>query len=121
MKERAAIDGPDNGGTSEKLLFSSEVVHSIPCDGEEQEVCASALASYHAADARVVVVLDSFVRKASPTGDGAPSHPPWLPGKTSVTEHAPRDEASQLAHDIFASWVRKVRRSIPRAPIDSFA
>jgi len=66
------------------------------------------------------VELESFLRKASTSGDGEVRQLPWLPGKSRVTEHAPR-EASQVAHDVFASWVRKVRHSIRPEPLKSLA
>ena len=70
---------------------------------------------------RASVELESFLRKASTSGDGEVRQLPWLPGKSRVTEHAPREEASQVAHDVFASWVRKVRHSIPPEPLKSSA
>ena len=104
-----------------KLISSSEVVESVHGDGGEWEVCAVAEAAYDESDSRVVVELESFLRKASTSGEGEVRHPPWLPGKSRVTEQAPREEASQVAHDVFASWVRKVRHSIPPGPLKSSA
>ena len=99
-----------------KVISTSEIVESIQCDGADWEVCATAEANYHEVDSRIVVELDSFLRKASSSGDGEVRRPSWLPGKAGVTEHAPREEAGQVAHDVFASWVRKVRQSIPPRP-----
>lgn len=104
-----------------KLISSSEVVESVHGDGGEWEVCAVAAADYDDSNSRVVVELESFLRKASTSGDGEIRRLPWLPGKSRVTEQAPREEASQVAHDVFASWVRKVRHSIPPEPLKSSA
>ena len=104
-----------------ELIPSSKVVQSVRGDGGEWEVRAGAEADYDESDSRVVVELESFLRKASTSGEGEVRHPPWLPGKSRVTEHAPREEASQVAHDVFASWVRKVRHSIPPEPLKSSA
>ena len=104
-----------------KLISSSEVVESVPGDGGEWEVCAVAAADYDDSNSRVVVELESFLRKASTSGDGEIRRLPWLPGKSRVTEHVPREEASQVSHDVFASWVRKVRHSIPPEPFKSSA
>jgi hypothetical protein len=104
-----------------KLISSSEVVQSIHGDSGEWAVCAAAEADYDESDSRVVVELESFLRKASTSGEGEVRHPPWLPGKSRVTEQAPREEASQVAHDVFASWARKVRHSIPPEPFKSSA
>jgi hypothetical protein len=103
-----------------KLISSSEVVESVHGDGGEWEVCAVAEA-YDESDSRVVVELESFLRKASTSGDGEVGQLPWLPGKSRVTEHAPCEETSQMAHDVFASWMRKVRHSIPPKPLKSSA
>jgi hypothetical protein len=104
-----------------KLISSSEVVQSIHGDSGEWAVCAAAEADYDESDSRVVVELESFLRKASASGEGEVRHPPSLPGKSRVTEHALCGKASQVAHDVFASWVRKVRHSIPPEPLESSA
>jgi hypothetical protein len=77
-------------------------------------------ADYDESDSRVVVELESFLRKALTSGDGEVRQLPWLPGKIRVTEHASREEARQVAHDVFASWVRKVRHSIPPRAFEKF-
>jgi hypothetical protein len=79
-----------------KLISSSEVVQSVHHgDSGEWEVCAAAEADYDESDSRVLVELESFLRKASTGRDGEVCQLPWLPGKSRVTEHAPREEASQ--------------------------
>jgi hypothetical protein len=68
---------------------------------------------------RVVLELESFLRKASANGNVEIRQMPSLPGKSRVTENALCREASQVPHDVFASSVRKVRHSIP--PLKSSA
>ena len=41
----------------------------------------------------------------------------WLPEARRQTEHVAADEASDAAREIFHSWVRRVRDSIPNAGI----
>jgi hypothetical protein len=97
----------------EKLIPSSEVVQSVCGDGGEWEVRADAEANYDESDSHVVLELESFLRKASTSGDGEVRQLRSLPGKSRVSEHALCGEASQAAHDVFASSVRKVHHSIP--------
>jgi hypothetical protein len=104
-----------------KLISSSEIVESVHGNGGEWEVCAATEANYDESDWRVVVELETFFRKASMSGDGEVRQLPWLPGKSRVTEHAPREEPNQVARDVFASWARKVRHSIPPEPLKSSA
>jgi hypothetical protein len=104
-----------------KLISSSEVVESVDGDGGEWEVCAAADADYDESDSHVVVEHESFLRKASTSGDSEVRQPPWLAGKSRVTKHAPREEASQVAHDVFATWARKARHPIPPEPLKSSA
>jgi hypothetical protein len=100
-----------------KLISSSEIIETVRDGDTEWEICAVAEANYDESDSRVVVDLESFLRKITASGDGELRHLPWLPGNNRVTEHVPREEASQVAHDVFASWVRKVRQSIPPDPL----
>jgi neutral trehalase len=39
---------------------------------------------------------------------------PWLPGESIVTAGCDGYEASEVARDIFHSWVRQVKESIPK-------
>ena len=95
-----------------KLISTSQIVDTIEFSGEEWEVCAAADATYEQSTSRVVVELESFLRKSSIGGDGEVRRVDWLPEKRCVTEHAPRIEATQVAHDVFVSWVRRVRQSL---------
>jgi hypothetical protein len=81
-------------------------------DGSLQ-VCATADAEYDHAAEKISVVLDAFTRRAAITGDGGHLKEPWLPASERVGEHLPHDEADDFVKDVFHSWVKKVRASIP--------
>ena len=95
------------------FLSTSEVVETLRQGDAEWEVCAAAEAHYDESASHVVVDLESFLRRTSAHGAGEVRRPEWLPRSYSVKEQAAREEASQVVHDVFASWVRKVRQSIP--------
>ena len=77
---------------------------------------ATLLAHYEAAAREVVAELDSYV-----CPDDA-SHmmeerlrPSWLPQKQVVRAGGEAAESTDIARDIFHSWVRQVRDSVPGA------
>jgi hypothetical protein len=96
----------------ESVVFLSEIVAEIGGDHNPQEVCASADAIYDRERGLVIVDLDSLIRPSGIVGTQIPVD--WLPKKQTVKEGVPREEASELARDIFSSWVKRVRGSIPR-------
>jgi hypothetical protein len=78
------------------------------------ELHATLSAHYEKAAGEVVAELDSYV-----CPDDA-SHmmeehlrPDWLPGKQVVRAGGESGETSEIARDIFHSWVRRVRESVP--------
>ena len=77
------------------------------------QVCASADAEYDHTSGKISVVLKAFTRAASITGDGAHLSEPWVPQEERVGEHLPHSEADEFVKDVFHSWVKKVRASIP--------
>ena len=78
-------------------------------------VCATANAEYDQAAGKVSVTLEAFTRRASAAGDGAHLPQSWLPPGERVSEHLPREEADDFVKDVFHSWVKKVRASVPSA------
>jgi hypothetical protein len=90
----------------------SEILGTIH-DGTVQ-VCASAEGEYDHAAEKISVRLDAFTRRASAVEDGAHLPQSWLPHAGEVSEHLPREEADAFVKDVFHSWVRKVRESIPQ-------
>lgn len=76
------------------------------------QVCASADSDYDRAAGRITVALEAFTRHAA-SDDGAHLPQPWLPPGERVSEHLPREEADEFVKDVFHSWVKKLRASIP--------
>lgn len=81
-------------------------------DGNLQ-VCASAKADYDSAAEKVSVALDAFTRQSSAAGGGTHLPQPWLPKAEQVSEHLSRNEADDFVKDVFHSWIKKVRASVP--------
>lgn len=77
------------------------------------EVCASADTEYDPAAEKLTVTLGAFARRVSASGDGQHRPEPWLPRDEWVSEHLPRGEADEFVKDVFHSWVKKVRASVP--------
>ena len=96
----------------DSVVFLSEIVAEVGDEKNPQEVCATADASYDRQRKQVCVELDCLIRPSGIVGTRTPVD--WLPAKQIVREGVPRDDASELAREIFGSWVRKVRSSIPR-------
>ena len=96
----------------DSVVFLSEIVAEVGGDHNPQEVCATADATYDRDRGIVIVELDSLVRPSGIVGTRNPVT--WLPEKQIVKEGVPREEASELARDVFSSWVKQVRGSVPK-------
>lgn len=92
-------------------IFISEIIGTIH-DGAV-EVCATANAAYDLEKQRVSVSLEAFARDVSGQGNGQHFPEPWLPQAECVVENLSREEATSFAKDVFRSWIRKVRASVP--------
>jgi hypothetical protein len=92
-------------------MSTSEILGTIH-DGT-LEVCATAEATYDPATEKVSVALAAFTRRVMASEDGARLPQPWLPRGECVSEHLPRSEAEDFVKEVFHSWVKKVRASIP--------
>jgi len=97
----------------ETAISISEILGTI--DDGRVEVCATADASYDSAAEKVSVALNAFARRVPASSDDEHVPEPWLPPHERVTEIVPRREAASFAKDVFRSWVRKVRGSVPNA------
>ena len=91
----------------------SEIIETFGEGEGETEVCATAETQYDSSAQKVSVALDSFVRCVFASGNREHQTPPWLPPAENVTEHLAPDEADGFTKDVFHSWVRKVRATIP--------
>lgn len=96
-------------------MFISEIIETLGEGGGETEVCATAETQFDAAVQKVSVALDSFARCVAASGNREHQTPPWLPPAEHVTEHLAHNEADAFTKDVFQSWVRKVRATIPHA------
>ena len=95
-------------------MFISEIIETLGEGESETEICATAEARYDSAAQKITVTLDSFARCVFASGDRQPKREPWLPAAESVTEHLAADETQAFTKDVFQSWVKKVRDTIPR-------
>ena len=94
-----------------RAISITEILGTIH-DGA-MEVCASADADYDPAAEKLCVALGAFARPVTGADHGQHLHEPWLPRNERVSEHLPRREADEFAKEVFHSWVRKVRASVP--------
>ncbi len=95
----------------ENAISISEILGTI--DDGRVEVCATANAAYDPAEEKVSVALGAFARRVSALGDGRPLPEPWLPQGEQVTEHLAHEDAASFAKEVFRSWVKRVRASVP--------
>ena len=91
----------------------SEIIETFGEGEVETEVFATAETQYDSAAEKVSVALDSFVRCVFASGNREHQMPPWLPPAENVTEHLAPGEAEAFTKDVFHSWERKVRATIP--------
>ncbi len=97
-------------------MFISEIIETLEEGDGEFEVCATAETQYDSSAQKVSVTLDSFARGISASGDHARRSHPGLPPAEHVTEHLPAEEVAAFAKDVFQSWLKKVRDTIPHGP-----
>lgn len=93
------------------VIHLSEIIGTI--DDGVTEVCATADADYDSSKSQVTVSLNAFARRVVAAGDGHHRPEQWLPRAEVVTEHLSRGDASNFARDVFHSWTRRVRASVP--------
>ena len=99
----------------ETTIDISEIVETIAENDGEIEICATAAASYDNSQGLVTAALGCFSRRVAANGSGGKKPRPWLPSPQVVAEHLSQSDASGFAKDVFSSWVRKIRSSIPRS------
>jgi hypothetical protein len=97
----------------ERVLDISEVLGEVDTPRGRVELCASAIASYDELKTCLEVWLDSFLRTKDYQAKEKQFHAGWLPKPETMVEPVGPDEAIEMSRDIFHSWVRKVRRSVP--------
>jgi hypothetical protein len=82
-------------------------------DGRVGEVFATAEANFDDSEQKVVVQLDGHV---CPEDASDPMHhyrPEWIPAAETVRVGGDVHECSEIARDVFHSWVRRVIDAVP--------
>ena len=90
-----------------KVISISEIVAPTQVENDLCEVWASADATYH--EGKIEVNLDSFLRRSR---DDQHLPASWLPKSETVIERVDLEEGSPAAKEIFANWVKRVRRAL---------
>ena len=96
-----------------RVIDASEVLGTVGTRDGDCEVCAAATANYDEASGRLVVSLDSFLRRADLRAPEARIPADWLPKSETLSESVDPAEGAEAARDIFHRWVRKVRQAAP--------
>ncbi len=96
-----------------KIISSSEIIGSFTRDKRELEVCATGEADFDEVKSQLTMELDSFIRPVDIRVKEEHLAPEWLPKKEILRESVSREEALDLAKEIFHRWVAKVRQSVP--------
>jgi hypothetical protein len=96
-----------------RVLSSNEILGTVDLQGQETEVVASAEATYDDGKGELVLELGAFLRPVDIRHKERHLGADWLPRGQVVREHVSRDEAGDLAKDVFHRWVVRVRQSIP--------
>ena len=97
-----------------RIIDTSEVLGRVDAPEGPCEVCASADASFDESAGRLVVSLDAFLRPTDLLAKERHFRAAWLPKSDSVIESVAREEAHEVAREIFHRWVRKVREAVPQ-------
>lgn len=97
---------------SHAVSFSECVGHTF-FEGEPVLVFATVDASYQDERHEVEVSRKAYVTPKNMKHLAEHREAPWLPPESVVTAGCDGYEASDVARDIFHSWVRQVKESIP--------
>ena len=89
----------------------SEIVGEFKSPGGVQEVRATAEGTYNEDTSQLLVKLGSSVLPF--TGQSNSIQVDWLPESETIEVSISPSEAFEAVKEIFASWVRRVRKAIP--------
>jgi hypothetical protein len=81
------------------------------------DVCCSGEGTYDEPAGLLTLRLDAFLRTRDIAHAERQFRPAWLPSAQSAEERVSRDEASDLARELFNRWVKKVRDVITELAI----
>lgn len=96
-----------------RVVSSSEIVGTCEWRGQMIDVSAHSDAHYDEAAGKMLVKLMADAEPADLEFHPEWIKPDWLPAKQTVAEHLSYEEALPAAKNIFRSWSRKVRESMP--------
>ena len=103
-----------------EILETREILGTLNLREGECELVASATAEYSEGSGNLLVRLEAAVHRRGSHSQGDPIVANWLPKNQSASEFVSIEEASEVAHEIFRTWVRKVRESAPNLHQPSF-
>jgi hypothetical protein len=95
----------------ESVISISEVVEKQPSPNGILEVCATLESTYDKAAQQLTALLGCHVQEALGARRLAG---PWLPAAETLREHVAREEASDVARDMFHRWAERVRHCVPK-------
>ena len=96
-----------------RVIDTSEVLGTVETPEGTCEVCAAADAGFDEGNERLVLKLETYLRPAGLLVKERHFRADWLPANETITESVGREEASEMAREIFHRWVRKVREAAP--------
>jgi hypothetical protein len=94
-------------------ILLSEVVGETQRPEGRFEICTSAEGLYEEGKAQLIVNLDCCLRPLISAEQDTKIQADWLPHAETVTASVSRSEASDMTKEIFDTWVKLVRKSIP--------
>lgn len=95
----------------ESVISISEVVDKQPSSNGELEICATLESTYDKVGQQLTVRLGCHAQQAQ---DARRVSMAWLPAEETLREHVGREEASDVARDIFHRWAERVRHAVPQ-------
>jgi len=102
----------ENSGVRNRVSLS-EVVGETQRPEGRCEICTSAEGIHEEYNERLIVELDCWPHPVITAEHDTQIQADWLPQAETVTASVSRSEASDMTKDIFDSWVKLVRKSIP--------
>lgn len=97
-----------------RSFAESECVGQAEYEGGPAHVFAAIDAEYHADHRELVVTRKAFLSPDDMEHIGEHLKADWMPEGGCVKSTCDASEASDVARDIFRSWVRHVRDAIPK-------
>ena len=100
-----------SSGFMRHVIDTSEVLGTIETAEGSFELCASADAGFDSNAGLLGVELRAFFRPVGKLAKASHLRFHWLPSNETVMETCSHDESTDVAKDVFRSWVRKVHEA----------